>query len=427
MKNIKLELFNYRKKLSIDKEEIANIIEQHIKACDTQSEKVIIKSLNESLKPYMFDKSVCELLESLNNDMNENEILYELKNLYHVLNSKNQGSVYSHPINVILKLINMDDDRDRLYRIYNDLSIYDWIPEVKLFLMNVTKSSEKKSNILSGGKSEHVYTIVEPVDDGYITYIKNNWFLINDSEINKIVLADYIKNEDLLKSLNTIQYALGYCTINKDRIEFRLSDKITIGLSVNKKGVIYINDDEMDSETTLENIFESPLIPIINKNFYPIILEVYKNIDKFVDLDIARKITNVSKPHIEIYVFNYKNNNYVYRCDDRYGYSLFKYDSAIELVEDIKREMACDITYFFADKLDKEIVIRKKLDDKEKEITKIIECLDVNIGKLENSIKLLGETEVLSTALNNLMNRRKKLEKDLMAIKELKYKDKHID
>ena len=81
MKNLKLELFNFKKNLSLDQEEIFNIIEGHVNACVHASEKSVIASLNEKLKPFTYDKEVKGLLESLNDDIKQYEILYELKNL----------------------------------------------------------------------------------------------------------------------------------------------------------------------------------------------------------------------------------------------------------------------------------------------------------------------------------------------------------
>jgi glutamate 5-kinase len=34
---------------------------------------------------------------------------------------------------------------------------------------------------------------------------------------------------------------------------------------------IFINDDELNAETTLESLFSSPIVPIVNKNFYPVL------------------------------------------------------------------------------------------------------------------------------------------------------------
>jgi len=68
MKNLKLELFNFKKNLSLDQEEVSVIVEGHMNACNELSEKQIIVSLNERLKPYTYDKDVKFLLENFNDD-----------------------------------------------------------------------------------------------------------------------------------------------------------------------------------------------------------------------------------------------------------------------------------------------------------------------------------------------------------------------
>jgi hypothetical protein len=161
MKNIKLELFNFRKKLGIEQEEVSMIIESYIDMCNELSEKQIVTALNERLKTYTFDKEVKSLLETLNLDMKEYQLVYELKHLYNVLNGKNQGELYRQPINVLLQTINLENDQDRLSKVLNELAIYDWVPEIKLFVHNLTKSPEQRANLLSGGKGESIFTIVE--------------------------------------------------------------------------------------------------------------------------------------------------------------------------------------------------------------------------------------------------------------------------
>ena len=121
MKNLKLELFNFRKNLSVEDVQVSSILEGHINACNNLSEKQVILSLNGQLKQYTFDKSVKTLLESLNDDVKEYQLLYELKHLYNVLDSKNQGELYRQPINVLLQTINLDTDQDRMSKILNEL------------------------------------------------------------------------------------------------------------------------------------------------------------------------------------------------------------------------------------------------------------------------------------------------------------------
>jgi hypothetical protein len=424
MKNLKLELFNFKKNLSLDQEEISVIIEGHMNACNEHSEKMIVNSLNERLKPYTYDKSVKSLLENLNDDMATYELLYELKNLYSVLNTKNQGELYRQPINVLLQTINLETDQDRMSKVLNELAIYDWVPEIKLFVHNLTTSPEKRSNLLSGGKGESVYSLVEQVEDGHIALIKDSWFLLNENSIEKTLLENHIKDEKDLMSLRTLETAMKYATILEDRINFRISEYLTLGLSVGKKGGIFINDDELNEDTTLESLFNSPIVPIVNKNIYPILMEVSSNLDKFVELDVVKKIENLINPYLECFAFNYKNNTYLYRCDERYGNSFFKYESAIELVNEVRNELNYDLTYFYENKLSKEMVVKRKLEDKEREITLKLEDVSFNIEKIKGSIQMIGESEVLTTALSNLEKREGVLKSELEGIKELQYNER---
>jgi len=424
MKNLKLELFNFKKDLTLDQEEVSVIVEGHMNACNQLSEKQIIVSLNERLKPYTYDKSVKSLLENLNDDMKNYELLYELKNLYNVLNTKNQGELYRQPLNVVLQTINLETDQDRMSKILNELAIYDWVPEVKLFVHNLTKSPEQRTNLLSGGKGESTFTIVEQVEDGHISLVRDSWFLLSENTIEKTLLENHVKDEETLRSLRMLETAMKYAQVSEDRVNFRISEYLTIGLAVGKKSGLFINDDEMNEETTLESLFSSPIIPIVNKNFYPILLEVSKNLDKFVELDVVKRVNNLINPYLEVFAFNYKNNTFVYRCDERYGNSFFKYESALELVNEVRNELNYDLTYFFENKLDKELIVKRKLEDKEREITLKLEDVNFNISKVKGSIQMIGESEVLTTALKNLEKRKQNLDTELLATKELQYNER---
>jgi hypothetical protein len=424
MKNLKLELFNFKKNLSLEQDEISVIVEGHMNACNEASEKAIILSLNERLKPYTYDKSVKGLLESLNDDMKSYELVYELKNLYNVLNSKNQGELYRQPINVLLQTINLETDQDRMSKVLNELAVYDWVPEIKLFVHNLTKSPEQKTNLLSGGKGESIFTIVESVEDGHIALVKDSWFLLAENVVEKTLLENHIKDANDLKVMRMLETAMRYANITEDRVNFRISEYLTIGLSVAKKGKVFVNDDEMNEETTLESLFNSPIIPIVNKNFYPILLEVSSNLDKFVELDVVKRVNNLINPYLECFAFNYKNATFLYRCDERYGNSFFKYESALELVNEVRNELNYDLTYFFENKLGKELIVKRKLEDKEREITLKLEDVNFNIDKLKGSIKMIGESEVLTTALSNLEKRKTSLDSELNGVKELQYKER---
>ena len=424
MKNIKLELFNFKKNLDMDQEEVSTIVESFMDICGGISEKQVVLSLNERLRPFTFDKQVRSFLESLNTDMKEYQLVYELKHLYNVLDRKNQGELLRQPINVLLQTINLENDQDRMSKVLNELAIYDWVPEIKVFVHNLTKSPEQRANLLSGGKAESIYTIVEQVEAGYLCLIRESWFLLTDSDVEKTLLENHVKDEEKLRSLRTLETAMKYARVSESRVDFRISENLTIGLAVNKKGSIFINDDELNSETTLESLFSSPIIPIVNKNFYPVILETSKSIDKFVELDIVKKVSNMINPHLEAYAFNYKNATYLYRCDERYGASLYKYESAVELVNEVKNELNFDLTYFYENKLGKEMMTKRKLEDKEREIQLKLEDVKFNIGKVKTSIEYIGESKVLTEALNNLEKRKNVLETDLQSVKELQYKER---
>ena len=424
MKNIKLELFNFKKSLGFDQSEVTSIVESYIGLSNELSEKQIVTALNERLKTYTFDKAVKSFLESLNIDMKEYQLVYELKHLYNVLNSKNQGELYRHPINVLLQTINLENDQDRLSKVLNELAVYDWVPDIKLFVHNLTKSPEQKANLLSGGKGESIYTVVESVEDGYLCLVRESWFLLSENNVEKTLLETHVTDNNKLRVLRTLETAMKFADITDKRVNFRISENLTVGLSVSKKGVIFINDDELNKETTLESLFSSPIIPIVNKNFYPIILETSNNLDKFVELDVVKKISNLVNPYLEIFAFNYKNSTYLYRCDERYGNSFFKYDSAIELVNEVRNELNYDLTYFYENKLDKELVSKKKLEDKEREITLKLEDVKFNISKVKTSINYIGKSEVLDVALSNLEKRKISLEKDLNLVKKEQFTER---
>jgi hypothetical protein len=141
-------------------------------------------------------------------------------------------------------------------------------------------------------------------------------------------------------------------------------------------------------------------------------------------LDVVKKVQNLVNPYLECFAFNYKNNTYLYRVDERYGNSFFKYESAIELVNEVRNELNYDLTYFYENKLSKEIVVKRKLEDKEREISLKLEDVQFNIEKVKNSMQLIGESEVLSTALNNLEKRKSNLETELQGVKELQYNER---
>jgi hypothetical protein len=269
-----------------------------------------------------------------------------------------------------------------------------------------------------------VFTIVEQVEEGHVALVRDSWFLLTDDKIEKTTLESHVTDDTKLRTLRVLETAMNYSTVDNDRINFRISENLTIGLSVTDKSKLFINDDQMNEETTLESLFDSPIVPIVNKNFYPILLETAKNIDKFVELDVVKKVSNLINPHLEVFAFNYKNNMFTYRCDERHGNSFFAYSSALEVINEIRNELNLDLTYFYEDKLDKELVVKRKLEDKEREITLKLEEVKFNISKVEGSIKVIGESEILTEALVKLNKRSGSLQEELDSVREVKQSEK---
>jgi len=423
MKDLKVKLFGFKKGLEYEQSDIENIVEAHIQELGNSSEKRVILSLTEKLEKYTYQDEVKSLVESLGEDLESHELLYELKDLFKVVESRDNGMLYRHPLNVLLEIINLNDDADRMSKVMNELSVYDWVPEIKTFIYNLTHSPEKRQNLLNGGSSTSVYTIVESVEDGHVAFLKDSWFLLKEDSIDKTLLEDHIKDQDKLRLLRTLESALKYAEISEERVDFRISESLTIGLSTKTNDDLFINEEKVSKETTLENLFSSPIIPIVNKNFFPLIKEVASNLDKFVELDVVKHISNLTNPFMESFAFNFKDNVYLYTCDERYGNSFYKYESAMELIDDVKNNMSYDLTYFYEDKLSDEVKVKRKLEDGVRQIEVDIDNIDRNIDKVETNLTMLGESKTLTEALKGLKSERKSLVSSLDATKETMYRE----
>ena len=88
----------------------------------------------------------------------------------------------------------------------------------------------------------------------------------------------------------------------------------------------------------------------------------------------------------------------------------------------MKNELNFDLGYFYENKLDTELVAKRKLEDKERQIELKLEDVNFNISKIKASMQMIGETKVLNEALKNLEKRSDNLTTELQAVKELQYK-----
>jgi hypothetical protein len=420
MENLKLTLFNFKNGLSLDQEDISRIVEGYVNNFTKFSEKEIINALNEQLSVYTFDTKVKALVEGLSTELNENELLYDLKDLYKKVDRKNYGEIHRQPLQTLLNIINESDEQIRMQKIVNELCLYDWIPEVKSFMLQFSSSPVDRENLKNGGNIESVFTVVEKVEAGHAVFIKDKWFLLSEDTVAFCNLEDHVTDEVKLKQLRVLEQALRIAEVSKDRIDFNIKEDLTIGVDTKNGKKIYLNDELMSEDTSLENVFSSPIVPFLKSDFYPIIRETANNIDKFVEFDVAMKVSNVVNMHAESYVFNYNDKIFTYTCDKRYGNSLFEYESVMELIGEMKRDYDFDITYFYQNKLSEEVKKKRNLEDREREITIYLDEINENVETLNSEIQVMGGNDLLETALNKLLLEKAKNETALLDIKKAK-------
>jgi len=304
--------------------------------------------------------------------------------------------------------------------ILNDLALYDWVPEIRVFNYNLTSDPTEKRNLMSNGaKSSKVFTVVESVEGGnHVAFIGDRWFLLSENTISQCVLSDVIKDKEKLKVLESLGKAMTLSGFDNDAIDFRIDENVTV--SINTNGKLYINGEETDKETTLEDLFNSPIIPYMKKSFYHVIESVSSNLDKVIELDIAAHITSLAKPLTEIFAFNYKDKMYLYSVDKRKGSSLFEYDSVNQLIQDVQREMGYDVTDFFESKLSKELKRFRKLEDQEQQIEMKIKEVNESIDELKENEELMNESAELKKAFDELLVYKHGLVQSLNKIKNQK-------
>jgi hypothetical protein len=416
MKNFKLELFNFNKTLTIDQTEIAAIVEHHIAACDKYSEKEVYSSLNEKLGKFTYDDDVKSLLEGLNSEIQQNSLTADLKDLYRKVERKNMSHLYRSGLNSILNIISKNSDEEKLEAIVNELVIYDWIPEVKMFMMEINKNPIEIQNYRNSGKSEKVFTLVEKINDGILAYVVDRWFLFKESEVKQVIPDEYIKEEKEIRRIRLLEEAIKRAEITDKLITFRIDENLKISLAT-KDGSLFLNEEKADVESNLENVFNSPIIPYLKKDYYQILKAVNENLDKFVDLDVAIKISNLAKPFLEAVAINYKDSMYLYSIDKRTGSRFYQYESVNTMINDIRKELDYDVTTFFENKLSKELKHLKALEDREQKIDNKIKETNEAIDMLKSEGELLKNDKNLKIAFDNLLIVKHNLIKESQKIK----------
>lgn len=416
MKNLKLKIFDFKQKLSFDQNDISVVVERILTDYDNYSEKEIKDILNERLFKYTYDTEVKSLLETVEQEIESNSLVYDLKNLYKLVERQNQGMIYRTPLNTILEIINGSDDDSRLESILNELKMYEWVPQIKKFIYNLTQSPIERQNMTDSGKGNTVYTLVEKTTNGYLAYVADRWFSLNENEVVQTLLEDNVEDVDRIRELRILEQVMKLAEIDNNILYLKVDEDLTIGLSTKDKS-LYINNEKLDTETTLENVFNSPIIPYLKKDYYVLLNTLKENLNNMVELDVAIKVDNILNPYYEAYAFNYKDKMYLYSTDQRTGSSFYQYESVNELIRDIKKELDYDLTPFFENKLSKEMKKLRSLEDKEKVLEGKIKDANESIDELQNVPELLESSKDLKLTFDNLLLYKHQLNEKLNELK----------
>ena len=426
MKNLKYDLFNFKKELPIEDYELNIIVERYISNYDNYSEKELVSSLKENLAGYAWDTKVKRLVESLQDEIKSEPINYNLKDLYKKIERKNYGQMYRPALNSILNIINIQDNDSKMSTILNELVIHDWIPEVKMFLSGYMNNPIQRQNLVNSGSASKVFTLVEKTNEGNLVFMKDRWFLIGQDEIKQTLLENHITDIEKLREFRILEKVMTIGDINEDKISFRLDENLVLSISTKSDKDVFLNEEKLDKETTLENLFNSKIIPWLKKDFYVLSTTTAQNLDKFVDLDIALKIENVLHPQLESYVINYKDKLYTYNNDTRTGSAFYEYNSPNDLINDVQRELDYDLTGFLENKLSKEVKHLRTLEDKEMEIKESIKEIDKGLELLKENEVLVNEDKALKETFNQLLVSKHDLYENLKSIKDDKVKAKRM-
>lgn len=420
MKSLKLKLFEYRQGLNIEQDKVAQIVTEHMNLCDSYSEKEIFGSLVKCLDTFKFYENVTPFLNEIDEELTTNSLLYNLKDLYAKVARKENQFLYESALHALIECINQTNDEDRKIKILNDLKLYEWIYEVKLFLSEVASTPQLKQNFLSkGGKIDDVFSIVLQIKEGLLTHVADKWFLLNDEGVFTTLLENHISDEIQLKKLRLLEEAVEMAEFSDERITFKIAEELVVSFDIKSKQ-IYLNESENDKGTTLETLFNSPIIPFMGKAYYPILNETFNNLDKFLNVDAVKHIYNLANTSFECYVFNYKGKISQYRVDHRMGSSFYAYENAMPLIENVMHELGADLTFFFEDLLSEEIKSRVKLENQEKQLLEKLTDIENAIINIKNESQILKENVAIQGVYNSLLSKKHKISEEIKVIKNKK-------
>ncbi len=425
MKSLTLNLFEFRKELTHDQMDVANIVSEHIEFCKEYSEKEVTYSLNKKLEGYTYFDNVKSLLSNLETEIKENKLYFELKDLYAKIARRENRFLYEIALNVLQECINQPSDEDRKIKVVETLTMYEWIPEVQLFLYEMASTPQEKMSISSkGGKIDDVYSLVLQVQEGYLARVHDAWFLMSENGIKGVLLETYVKDDVQLKKMRLLEQALQYGEFKGNSINFDLTENCIISINTNT-GKLYLDSQETEKETTLESLFNSAIIPFGGRGMYPIIAETLDSIKKFVILDTVKKVSNIVNSAYECYVFNHQGNIYQYSVDKFAGSNTKEWPNAQSIIENVMHDLGVDITYFYENLLSEELKLKVELEKQEMKIQENLSNIETAILKIKDQSiedKALLENTSIKKMHNDLLATRHKLAEELKAVRNKKNK-----
>jgi hypothetical protein len=422
--SLKLPLFKFRTSLDIEQADLIRITDRYMTLCESYSELEVFTGLRNELYKYSYDPSATQIIESLQNEITKYNLSYQLKDLYAKMARENYTGTYNKPLDVVMKIVMTPDDNAKYECIVNELKTYDWVPQIAGFINQVLQGRQiglSRHDHLTGGRASKVYSIAEKCNEGTISFIKDNWFLFTANQIKPIRLGDFVGG-DTLSRLLRLQEAIKSAEIDDKTISFQISDDINLGISLDESllGKLYINTELVSEHTELQHIFNMPAVNFIQREFYPIVLETYNSLNKFIELDVCVKVENPSYPHLETYAFHYGDKAYLYRCNSKMTNQFFEYDSVSELLEDVRKDSGFDLSYFYDSKLGEETKKRIALEDQEAmldiELTENLNAMAV----LESQSEMLMKSESLTELYDTLQINKIELEKKINSVRSQK-------
>lgn len=425
MTSIKLKLFEFRKELSQDQFDVANIISEHINYCDQYSEKEISQSLNKVLEGFTYFDNVKKLLNEFEQEINENSLYFTLKDIYAKIERKENRFLYEMALNSLLECINQPTDNERKVKVVETLSVYEWIPEIQIFLYEMAATPQEKMNLTSkGGKIDDVYSIALQISEGFLVRVKDSWFLLSNEGVKGVLLETYVKDDTQLKKLRLLEQTLNVATFKGNSIEFDLTENCTLAINTGT-GKMFLDSEELEKSTTLESLFNSPVIPFAGKAQYPIIAETLDSYKKFVILDNVKKVSNIINSAYESYIFNHSNKIYQYNVDKLSGSNTKEWPSAGSIIENVMHEFGVDVTYFYENLLSDEMKLRNDIEKKELKIQESLTNIDTAILKIKDQSqedKTILENASIKKMYNELLVTRHKLSEEVKSLRNKRSK-----